>query len=379
MTIGIVCFPSLGGSGVVASEEAMGLAARGHKVHLIARERPPRALPACDRLFFHPVELSEYPLFEYPLYTLGLASALIDLSRAHGLELIHVHYAVPHATSAYVARQALGASAPKLVTSLHGTDVTRVGVEPAYRSATTFAVGQSDAVIVPSAFLQREAHRLLELPASLPVEVIPNFVDTDRFVPKDADDTRVLRGLFGPDAGEGPLLIHVSNFRPVKRVVDVIEVLARVRQHLPARLVLVGEGPERSLAETRARQLGLEPWVAFTGRRNDFAQDLRHADAFVLPSQSESFGVAALEAMSSGVPVFGYRVGGLPELVTEEVGALVQPFDVDALAEAVLVTLQNPGAHQSMRAAARARAVTHFRAEPALDRYETLLRRVLEE
>lgn len=379
MSIGIVCFPSLGGSGVVASAEAMGLAARGHRVHLIARSRPARALPACERLFFHPVELTEYPLFEHPLYTLALASTLIDVVRTHALDLLHVHYAVPHATSAYVARQALGSRAPKLVTSLHGTDVTRMGVEPAYRSATVFTVAQSDAVIVPSAFLQREAYRLLEVPASLPIEVIPNFVDSDVFAPAAEPDARVLSPLFGPDTGEGPVLFHVSNFRPVKRVTDVIEVLARLRKEVPAKLVLVGEGPERAGAEARVRQLGLERWVCFTGRRNDFADDLKHADAFVLPSQTESFGVAALEALSVGVPVFGYHVGGLPEVVTSEVGALVQPLNVDALADAILAMLKNPAARASMRAAARKRALEQFRAEPALDRYESTLRRILEE
>lgn len=365
LSIGMVCFPSLGGSGVVAADLAVGLAHRGHRVHFISRAQPTRPLPNCDRLTFHPVDLPDYPLFEHPPYTVGLASAMVDLARAHRLDILHVHYAVPHAASAYLARAALAPHGPKVITSLHGTDVLRVGSHPAYRSMTRFTVAQSDGIIVPSEYLKREAHRLLDLPASVPIEIIPNFVDTDRFSPPPS--RREV-------SSDGPRLIHVSNFRPVKRVIDVIEVLAQVRETLPARLTLVGDGPDRAAVESRVEALGLGAFVTFLGRRNDFVEELRAADAFILPSELESFGVAALEALSTGVPVFGYRVGGLPDLVTEEVGRLVSPFDVPALSSAVIDVLQNPDRHLAMREAARARAVTHYRAEPALNRYETWLR-----
>ncbi|HLL83255.1 MAG TPA: N-acetyl-alpha-D-glucosaminyl L-malate synthase BshA [Longimicrobium sp.] len=367
LSVGIVCFPSLGGSGVVAAAQAVGLAERGHEVHLVARSAPPRALPLPRGLTFHPVELPPYPLFESPPYTVALASKLIDVAREHRLDLLHVHYAVPHAVSAYLARQALGAQAPRVITSLHGTDVTRVGCDPAYRSATVFSVAASDGLVVPSVFLQREAHRLLGLPEAMPVEVIPNFVDTERFSP-------------APDPappGGAPVLFHVSNFRAVKRVPDTVEVLARVRKHLPATLVLVGDGPERRATDLRARALGVERWVRFAGRQEDFVGELRRASAFLVPSESESFGVAALEALSAGVPVFGYRVGGLPELVTPDVGRLVEPLDVDALASAVVEVLGDAPLHASLRKAGRERALAHFRAAPAIDRYESYLRRIL--
>ena len=368
LRVGIVCFPSLGGSGVVATAQAVGLAARGHEVHLIARALPGRADALPAGLTYHPVALPPYPLFDAPPYTVALASTIIDVARAHRLDVVHVHYAVPHAASAYLARQALGAAAPRVVTSLHGTDVTRVGVDPAYRPVTVFCVGQSDGVVVPSRFLQREAERLLGLPAGLPVEVVPNFVDTARFSP-------------GPDApapGDAPHLLHVSNFRPVKRVPDVLEAFARVRRALPgARLTLVGDGPDMGVARHRAWELGVDAHARFLGRQTDFMAELRSADAFLLPSESESFGVAALEALSTGVPVFGYRVGGLPDLVTEDVGRLVTPLDVDALAAATVAVLRAPDVHARLRRAARARAVEHFRAEPALERYEAYLRHVL--
>jgi N-acetyl-alpha-D-glucosaminyl L-malate synthase BshA len=230
-----------------------------------------------------------------------------------------------------------------------------------------FSVSASDGLVVPSVFLQREAHRLLGLPEAMPVEVIPNFVDTERFSPSPDP---------APPDGE-PVLFHVSNFRAVKRVPDAVEVLARVRKHLPATLVLVGDGPERRATDLRARALGVERWVRFAGRMEDFVGELRRASAFLLPSESESFGVAALEALSAGVPVFGYRVGGLPELVTPEVGRLVEPLDVDALASAVVEVLGDAPLHASLRKAGRERALAHFRAAPALDRYETYLRRIL--
>jgi N-acetyl-alpha-D-glucosaminyl L-malate synthase BshA len=376
LSLAIVCFPGLGGSSVVASELADGLAARGHTVHLVAKAPPPRSGAAGSRVQFHPVATPEYPVFEHAPYTLALASTLIELGRAQRLDLIQVHYAVPHAAAGYLARGALGPGGPKLVTSLHGTDVTHLGADRAYRAGTCFTISASDGITVPSAFLRDQARERLGLPAQLPVEVIPNFVDTEKFCPPARREPSTLRALFD-DAEEGPVLFHVSNFRAVKRPVDLVEVLARVRRHLPARLVLVGEGPERKATAQRARELGLLAHVRFLGRHDDFVGLLQHADGFLLPSATESFGVAALEALSAGVPVFGFRVGGLPEVVCEGVGRLVPPFDVNALAAGVVEVLGNPELHAALSRKARAHALAQFQLGPALARYEAYFRRVL--
>jgi L-malate glycosyltransferase len=391
LSIGVVCYPSFGGSGIVASELAVGIAKRGHQVHVISSAPPRRRLPPCENLHFHEVGSSSYPLFEHTPYTLALACAIVRVAREQRLDLLHVHYAVPHTASAYLARQTLGAAAPRIVTTLHGTDLTRVGVDPNYESVTRFTAGSSDAITTPSAYLGREAERFLDMAEPPPVEVIPNFVDVERFAPPPdkADPGTVaeraqLLELFGDGrAGasaspSGPMLFHVSNFRPIKRVGDTIDVLARVRQQLPARLLLIGDGPERAAVAQRARQLGVQDSVCFLGRRVDFAAQLKHADAFLLPSESEGFGLAALEAMSSGVPVFGYRVGGLPEVISEDVGRLVLPFDVAALGDAVLEVLADQPTQLALGQAGRARALTQFRAEPALDRYERFYREVLD-
>ncbi len=374
LRVGVVCFPTLGGSGVIALALAAGLAERGHQVHVITSAVPNGLDCESGQLWFHQAQVSSYPVFEYPPYTVALASTIVDVARQHGLDVLHAHYAVPHATCAYLARQVLEPMAPRIVTSLHGTDVLHFGILPDYLSVTRFAVAQSDGVVVPSAFLKDEARRLLSLPEQLAVEVMPNFVDTDRFSPRDTRDTALLEQLFsGGNERWGPLLFHVSTFRPVKRVVDVIEVLERVRRKVPARLVLVGDGPERARVETRVRALGIEGAVRFLGERRDFVSYLQQADAFLLPSETESFGVAALEALSAGVPVFGYDVGGLPELVTQDVGRLVEPFNVEALACAVLETLGDPARHAAQRQVARRRVLEHYRAGPAVERYEVYL------
>ncbi len=379
LSIGIVCFPTLGGSGVVASELAAGLAQRGHAIHLIASAHPIREFAPSSKETFHEVQVPTYPLLEHAPYALAVASKIVDVAQAHGLDLLQVHYAVPHAASALLARQVLGRAAPALVTSLHGTDVTKVGAHPAYRAVTAFAVAGSDGITVPSDFLRREARAQLGIADTHAIDVLPNFVDTDHFVPAAIRDRSQLASLFAPGAhaSNGPYLIHVSNFREVKRVGDLMEVLVRVRRHLPARLVLVGDGPTRELAVSRANALGVTDAVRFLGRRAEFVQLLQHADGFLLPSESESFGVAALEALSTGVPVFAYHVGGLPDVVVDGVGCLVTPFDLDALAQAVIDVLINPERHAAMGRAARAHAVATFGEQPALDRYEHYFRQVI--
>jgi N-acetyl-alpha-D-glucosaminyl L-malate synthase BshA len=371
LTIAMVCYPSLGGSGVIAAELARGLAERGHTVHLIATARPWRAAMS-PRLHFHRVDVPLHPVFEHAPYSVAVASAIVDLARRHPVDLVQVHYAVPHAASAFMARQVLAAEgrAPRVVTSLHGSDVITVGADPSVRSVTSFAIAASDGVTAPSGFLCREARARLELRADQAIEVVPNFVDTDRFAPPE--------GRVGP-RGEGDeiVLLHVSNFRPVKRVGDLLEVLARVRAAAPARLVLVGDGPERLALEERAKAAGLTEHVEFLGRRDDFLAELHRAHAFLLPSECESFGVAALEAQSAGVPVFAYRVGGLPEVVAGGAARLIEPFDAGAMAAAVIKAVTGPDRGAALGRAARAHVLDRYRREPALERCEAYFRRIL--
>jgi N-acetyl-alpha-D-glucosaminyl L-malate synthase BshA len=381
LSIALVCFPSLGGSGVVASELAVGLAKRGHRVRVLASAPLSRPLPSCERLSFHQVAVPSYPLFEYAPYTLALASALIELGRSEPLDIVHVHYAVPHTASALLAKQALGERAPRVITTLHGTDVTRVGSDPAYQAVTRHMVEASDAISVPSAYLEQAAHEQLGISRSRSIEVIANFVDTEHFAPAPRRDPAQLAALLaqaGCHAVEAdPVLFHASNFRAVKRVGDLFEVLARVRKRVPARLLLVGDGPERAFAEQHARQLGVHEHVCFLGRRVEFVPYLQQADVFLLPSETESFGLAALEAMSVGVPVCGYRVGGLPEVVDEASGRLSPAFDVEALAASVLDVVSHPDRQSMLGRGARARVLSCFTAEPAITRYEALYREAL--
>jgi N-acetyl-alpha-D-glucosaminyl L-malate synthase BshA len=382
LSLGIVCFPSLGGSGIIATELAAGLAHRGHRVHVIASALPSRALPPCERLFFHEVAVSNYPTLDQAPYALALGSSLVEIAEDHRLDLVHVHYAVPHATSALLARQVLGAAAPRVVTTLHGTDVTHLGCDPSYRTITRFAVAQSDGITTPSEFLRRETYRLLGVPAARAIEVIPNFTDTEHFSPAASRDRGRFDEVFadaGGDPGDrgAPVLFHVSSFRAVKRVTDLIDVLAGVRQRMPARLMLVGDGPERPRLMQRARELGVARSMCLLGARADFVDYLRHADVFLLPSEIESFGVAALEAMSCGVPVVAYRVGGLPEVVTGQAGRLVPPFDLRALVGATLELLTREEEAEAARRAARALVEAKFRREPAILRYESHYRAAL--
>lgn len=383
LAIGVVCWASLGGSGVVASELAAGLAGRGHRVHVLAGAPPSRPLPDDPRLAFHAVPATRHPVLGQPLYGLALAETLVEVCRRHALDVVHVHYAVPHAASAHLACATLGDGAPRVVTTLHGSDVTSYGLAQRYDAVTRFAVLASDGITVPSEFLRGEARTCLDLGANTAIEVIPNSVDATRFAPvATRDPARFDRWFAGAPgsaspagAGRGPVLVHVSNFRAVKRVGDLIDVLARVRRSLPARLALVGDGPERAAVEELARTRGVADAVAFVGPRPDVADELPHADAFLLPSVTESFGVAALEAMSAGVPVVAYRVGGIPEVVGEA-GSLVEPFDVGAFADAVLAIAGDSARRSALGAAARARAVALFDRGRVLDRWEAYLRRV---
>jgi len=356
LSIAMVCYPALGGSGVVAAELARGLAAAGHRVHVIATALPDRARGPGE-LRFERVLVPSSPVFEHGPYCLAVASRIVDLARREPVDVVHLHYAIPHAASALLAAQVLGDAAPASVITLHGTDATHLAGHPGVHPVTAFAIAACDAITVPSHYLRREAAERYGLAAAR-IQVIPNFVDLERFTP--ALRAAAPRPPELPPPG-APLLFHVSNFRPIKRPVDLAEVLARVRQELPARMVLVGDGPERAAVEARAAALGIADAMTFLGRRIDFAGLLAHADGFVLASESESFGVAALEAMAAGVPVVATAVGGIPEVCTDGVTALlVPPEDPDALAVAIALTLTDQAASAARVAAAAADVRARF-------------------
>jgi N-acetyl-alpha-D-glucosaminyl L-malate synthase BshA len=363
MNIAVVCFPGLGGSGVIASELARGLAQRGHRVIVLATAIPERL--RVNGVRFEKIDVPCAPMFETAPYGLAVANHIIHLARREAIDLVHLHYAIPHAASALVAGQVLGASAPAMVVTLHGTDVTRLGPHPSLNPVTAFALASCSGLTTPSQFLRREAASCFDLPAER-IEVISNFVDTKRFAPV-ARDRGVLDALFDRPA-DGPTLFHVSNLRAIKRPLDLVEVLARMPG---ARMVVVGEGPERAALEEAARSRGVA--MRTLGHRADFETLLAQADAFVLPSESESFGVAALEALASGVPVFGYDVGGLPEVVTPEVGTLVPVGDVDALALAITAGLRS---RDVLGKRARDRATSLFRDDQLVAAYEAYFLRV---
>jgi N-acetyl-alpha-D-glucosaminyl L-malate synthase BshA len=371
LRIGVVCFSTFGGSGVVATEIAIALARRGHAVHLFSDGVPGRLDPARDGVAFHAVSPPAYPQLRYPPYALALTSAIVDVCRRERLDLVHAHYALPHAVSTYLARRVLDAevgstAAPKIVTTLHGTDITLVGSDASFLPLTRFSIAASDAVTAPSAWLARATHETLGVPASVAIDVVPNFVDTDRFAPGGA-----------PHSGP-PTIVHVSNFRPVKRVDDVVAVFARVRAARPARLLLVGDGPERPRIEAAIAARGLADDVQLLGERIELPVVLRESDAFLLPSETESFGLAALEALACGVPVVASAVGGLPEVIPEgDVGFLRPVGDVAAMADAVTRLLDDPALRARMGAAARRLVETRYRIDPAVDRYLTIYRRVL--
>jgi len=368
--IGITCYPSYGGSGVVATELGMQLARRGHSVHFICYDLPFRLDRYQANIAYHEVDVPTYPLFKYPPYLLALTNKLVETARYESLDLLHVHYAIPHATSACLARDIVGGGL-KVITTLHGTDITLVGAEPSFREVIAYSINSSDGVTAVSEALRRDT--LNTFPVTTEVVVIPNFVDPEIY--RRRPDPELRARFAGP---EDKVLIHVSNFRPVKRAPLAVRVLAGINHRMPAQLLMVGDGPEVAAAHELARELGVEDRVHFLGRQENVVELLSLADLFLLPSEKESFGLAALEAMACEVPVVASRVGGLPEVVTDGVsGFLVDPDDVAGMVERSLEVLCEPGLHGRMAAAARAAAVNSFPAAAVVERYEAYYRQVL--
>ena len=380
LKIGITCYPTYGGSGVIATEIGMEMAKRGHKVHFICLDVPRRLRQLTENIFFHEVEMLDYPLFTHPPYDINLASKMVEVSYQENLDLLHVHYAVPHATSAYLASQVMGENAPKIITTLHGTDITLVGNDRSYLPITRFSIFKSDGLTAPSQFLKQATYDKLNLSPQTPIEVIPNFVDTDLFCPSSENTENPLLRFLGtcPLGPETKIISHVSNFRPVKRLQDVILTFAAVHKNIKCHLLLIGDGPERPRAQELVNELGLTNKVCFVGKQDAFIPLLQHSHLFLLPSSTESFGLAALEAMSCGCPVIASDVGGLGEVVLHgKTGYLAPLGDTEKMAAYALELLQDQEQHQAFSRASRQRAVDEFPLERIVSRYEDYYCRLL--
>jgi N-acetyl-alpha-D-glucosaminyl L-malate synthase BshA len=363
MKIGIVCYPTYGGSGVIATELGKALAARGHQIHFISYAQPMRLDEYLDNVSYHEVEMASYPLFEFPLYTPALASKIVEVARFEKLDLVHAHYAIPHAISAFLAREILRTHL-KVITTLHGTDITLVGLEPSFLPVMKFSIERSDGVTAVSRFLREKTTTNYNI--NKDIRVIPNFVDTGKYRRVENPD---VRAKFAPP--EERVLIHVSNFRPVKRVQDVIRIFGEVRKKVPSRLLLVGDGPERSACEILTREMNLQQHVRFLGKQLELVPILSSADLMLMPSQSESFGLSALEAMACEVPVISSSVGGLPELqVHGETGYIAEIGDIDRMAKYAVELLTNEAKRRQFGNAGRIRAVENFDVGKIVSMYE---------
>ncbi len=369
MRIGITCYPTYGGSGVVATELGIELAAMGHEVHFISYSQPFRLSGRDQGIFYHEVPVSSYPLFEFPPYDLALASRMAEVAEFNALDLLHVHYAIPHSVSALLARQMLAARGRRLpfVTTLHGTDITLVGLDRSYLPITRYAIQESDGVTSISSYLKDKTIQNFDVTRG--IEVVPNFVNCDVYTPINDETARAEARSRLATPGEA-ILMHLSNFRPVKRVVDVVKVFAQVVREIPARLVLVGDGPERSAAEWLARDLRIQDKVHFLGKQERVNELLPLADLLLMPSELESFGLAALEAMACKVPSVATRVGGVPELIDDGVtGLLYEVGDTDSMAQGALSLLGDRPRLEAMREAGRKTAQTRFCATLVVPQY----------
>ena len=368
MKIGITCYPTYGGSGAVATELGIALAARGHEIHFITYRQPFRLPEFLPNVYFHEVDVGRYPLFEYPPYDLALAVRMHEVVLMHGLDLLHCHYALPHATSAWIAREMLRAQKRdvKVITTLHGTDITIVGQDPSFNAITKFSIERSDRLTAVSEYLRQETYNAFGCTAC-DVGVIHNFIDPTIY--NRAVHPPLLRQRLGP----GPIVMHISNFRRVKRVRDVVGIFAAINKQLPSWLVMVGDGPDRADAEDECRRLGLDERVHFLGKIDNVAPLLASADLFLLPSTSESFGLSALEALASGVPVVGSAAGGMPEVVRDgETGFLCGVGDIRAMAEAGLGILSDKDKWKTMSERGAADARARFSLDAIVSKYEHL-------
>ena len=372
MRIGITGYPTYGGSGVVATELGQELAARGHDVYFITYAQPIRMKTNDPRIHFHQAAVVSYPLFDHSPYTLSLAVKMLEVFESESLDILHVHYAIPHSVSALLARQMAAPRRLPFITTLHGTDITLVGNNPNFLPITRYSIEQSDGVTSISHYLYRRT--LEEFAVKHPIEIIPNFVNCDLYCRKA---NPALRAEWAPD-GE-PILMHLSNFRPVKRILDAIEIFVMVRGKMPAKLVMIGDGPDRPPAEALARRRGVEKDVLFLGKQNEVREKLGQADLFLLPSELESFGLAALEAMACEVPVIATNAGGVPEVVEHGVdGYLVEPGDVTSAAQYAIEILSRADRGREMGKLARVNAKKKFCANDVIPLYERYYERVLE-
>jgi N-acetyl-alpha-D-glucosaminyl L-malate synthase BshA len=371
MNIGITVFPTYGGSGIVGSELGKELAERGHTVHFISYALPTRVCQLSERLQFHEVETFDYPLFEFPPYDLALASRILEVAESARLDVLHMHYAIPHATAAFLAREMYkSVRYLPFVTTLHGTDITLVGARKSFLPITRFSIAQSDALTAISRYLADETCRTF---GNCAVEVIPNFINADEYRRRENTD---LRRQLAPNGEK--LVMHVSNFRPVKRIIDCIHVFAGIKARVPARLVMCGDGPERKRAEALADEYCIRDDVSFAGQVPNIADYLSVADLLLLPSESESFGLAALEAMACEAPVIATRVGGLPEVVLDgETGFLAEVGDIRTMAERGIEILSDDRRQRAMSTRGRAWAVERFNTESVIPQYERLYDRVV--
>jgi N-acetyl-alpha-D-glucosaminyl L-malate synthase BshA len=372
MNIGITCYPTYGGSGIVATELGLELAARGHEVHFITYANPIRLDPDTPRIHYHEVEVANYPLFQYPPYCLALASRMAEVAEAYRLDLLHVHYAIPHSISALLAQQMMApARRIPFITTLHGTDITLVGTEPSYFPITKFSIEKSDGITSISEYLRQRTVEVFEVPNE--IRVIHNFVNCQLYHP---DDEKKGAATYAP-AGE-KLLIHLSNFRPVKRVLDCVRILAEVRKNAPAHLLMVGDGPERGPAEHLARQLKVESHVTFMGKQNHVERLIPLAHVLLMPSELESFGLVALEAMACGVVPVATRVGGVPELIADGEDGFLEPVgDIAAQSARVTALLADEALHYRMAKTGRWNATERFCTDKIIPQYERYYRQIL--
>jgi L-malate glycosyltransferase len=378
MKIGITCYPTYGGSGVVATELGKILALRGHEVHFISYAMPSRLNSFVENIFYHEVEINNYPLFDFPLYSIALASKMVEVAKFNDIELIHAHYAIPHATSAFLAREILKSENKrnkdiKVITTLHGTDITLVGLEPSFLPTMKFSIEKSDGVTAVSQFLKDKT--LSNYKIKKEIEVIPNFIDTKKYHRLNKKENCTCSKVLAPHLEK--ILIHTSNFRPVKRVKDVIQIFAKVKEKVPSKLILIGDGPERSDCERLCRDLKIFDSVKFMGKQDSIIELLSIADLFLIPSQTESFGLAALEAMSCEVPVISTSVGGLPELnIHNETGYIAEIGDIDRMAKYAVELLTNEKKYSIFSKNARERAID-FEENKIVPVYEAFYEKVL--